>query len=118
MELQEKIQGGRSCGFYKLEASQPVQFRVSAIGSGFQPNHEASFSRNIHGFQDEYLKFPESLNSEKLVKGKPRCNQFPKTGQTDVNLRYKENTIYIHLAKILIIKPPTASFHGAINSFA
>ncbi|CAG7884872.1 unnamed protein product [Brassica rapa] len=32
--------------------------------------------------------------------------------------RYKENTIYIHLAKILIIKPPTASFHGAINSFA
>ncbi|KAG5400049.1 hypothetical protein IGI04_014656 [Brassica rapa subsp. trilocularis] len=32
--------------------------------------------------------------------------------------RYKEDTIYIHLAKILIIKPPTASFHGAINSFA
>ena len=32
--------------------------------------------------------------------------------------RYKENTIYIHLAKILIIKPPTASFQGAINSFA
>ncbi|WZZ58031.1 hypothetical protein YC2023_058138 [Brassica napus] len=32
--------------------------------------------------------------------------------------RYKEDTIYIHLAKILIIKPPTASFQGAINSFA
>ncbi|KAF2533996.1 hypothetical protein F2Q70_00031045 [Brassica cretica] len=31
--------------------------------------------------------------------------------------RYKEDTIYIHVAKILIIKPPTASFHRAINSF-
>ncbi|KAF3558434.1 hypothetical protein F2Q69_00012214 [Brassica cretica] len=39
--------------------------------------------------------FPESSKSEELAKEKPRCNQFPKTGQTDINLgKFPTNSIW------------------------
>ncbi|XP_033139373.1 uncharacterized protein LOC117130981 [Brassica rapa] len=60
-----------------------------------------------------FLQIRHDLSTLQTIKKVPRKLSYPLKPS-----RYKENTIYIHLAKILIIKLPTASFHGAINSFA
>ncbi|KAF2566444.1 hypothetical protein F2Q68_00026451 [Brassica cretica] len=60
-----------------------------------------------------FLQSMHNISTFQTIKKIPRKLTYPLEPS-----RYKENTIYIHLAKILIIKPPTASFHGAINSFA
>ncbi|CAG7862872.1 unnamed protein product, partial [Brassica rapa] len=60
-----------------------------------------------------FLQIRHDLSTFQTIKKVPRKLSYPLKPS-----RYKENTIYIHLAKILTIKPPTASFHGAINSFA
>ncbi|KAG5411083.1 hypothetical protein IGI04_007402 [Brassica rapa subsp. trilocularis] len=60
-----------------------------------------------------FLQIRHDLSTLQTIKNVPRKLSYPLKPS-----RYKENTIYIHLPKILIIKPPTASFHGAINSFA
>ncbi|KAG5397580.1 hypothetical protein IGI04_019394 [Brassica rapa subsp. trilocularis] len=60
-----------------------------------------------------FLQIRHDLSTFQTIKKVPR-----KLSYTLKPSRYKDNTIYIHLAKILTIKPPTASFHGAINSFA
>ncbi|KAF2595795.1 hypothetical protein F2Q68_00008360 [Brassica cretica] len=60
-----------------------------------------------------FLQSMHDFSTLQTIKKIPRKITYPLKRS-----RYKENTIYIHLAKILIIKPLTASFHGAINSFA
>ncbi|KAF3540857.1 hypothetical protein F2Q69_00020458 [Brassica cretica] len=43
----------------------------------------------------ENISTTRSLKSEELEKEKPRCNQFPKTGQTDINLgKFPSNSIW------------------------
>ena len=60
-----------------------------------------------------FLQSMHDISTFQTIKKIPRKLTYPLKPS-----RYKEDTIYIHLAKILIIKPPTASFQGAINSFA
>ncbi|KAF3500217.1 hypothetical protein F2Q69_00045034 [Brassica cretica] len=60
-----------------------------------------------------FLQSMHDISTFQTIKKIPRKLTYPLKPS-----RYKENTIYIHLTKILIIKPLTASFHGAINSFA
>lgn len=60
-----------------------------------------------------FLQSMHDISTFHTIKKIPRKLTYPLKPS-----RYKEDTIYIHLAKILIIKPPTASFQGAINSFA
>ncbi|WZZ50471.1 hypothetical protein YC2023_050578 [Brassica napus] len=60
-----------------------------------------------------FLQSMHEISTFQTIKKIPRKLTYPLKPS-----RYKEDTIYIHLAKILIIKPPTASFQGAIISFA
>ncbi|WZY86139.1 hypothetical protein YC2023_032523 [Brassica napus] len=60
-----------------------------------------------------FLQSMHDISTFQTIKKIPRKLTYPLKPS-----RYKEDPIYIHLAKILIIKPPTASFQGAINSFA
>ena len=69
--------------------------------------------KHLNSNSSFFLQSMHDINSLQTINKIPRKLTYPLKPS-----RYKENTIYIHLAKILIIKPPMASFHGAINSFA
>ena len=69
--------------------------------------------KHLNSNSSFFLQSMHDINSLQTINKIPRKLTYPLKPS-----RYKENTIYIHLAKILIIKPLTASFHGAINSFA
>lgn len=94
LKLQEKYLRSKKV-WIKLEAFQSVYLRVSAFRSGFQSNHEAAFMKTHHRIQDGFYNFSGSPKSRKLVQKIPRCNRFPKPGQTNINLgKFPTNSIW------------------------